>query len=139
MLFFFSKNAINSLICRITFQTTIISLTIAALRSDSFYFFGITPHEIVQSFDWQLNNDAPNRLNRLPCIPIDCLNEAEVIERFVCRINIIGFPSRQYYEEIFMSLLLLMNQENDSFIVGTKRFYLIFSIGYPFAIFHNIY
>lgn len=105
------------------FQRIIVSLVIAALRNDAFYFFGVTPHEIVQSFDWQLNGDVTNKLNRLPCIPIDCLNEAEVIERFVCRINIIGFPSRQFYEEIFMSLLLLMNQENDSFVVGTSYFF----------------
>lgn len=61
-------------------------VTISTLRSDLFYFFGVTPHEIIKTFDWHLKDNAPsNKIIRLPSIPIDCLNDAEIVEKFVRR------------------------------------------------------
>lgn len=37
------------------------------------------------------------------------------------RIHIFGFPSRHHFEEFFMSLLLLINKENDENVVGELR------------------
>lgn len=42
------------------------------------------------------------------------------------RINIFGFPSRQHFEEFFMSLLVLINKENDVNIVGSFIIYIFY-------------
>lgn len=62
-----------------------IPLMIETMRSEMFYFFAVTPYEIVQSFDWHSDIHASNRINHLPSIPIDYLNEAEIVEKFVRR------------------------------------------------------
>lgn len=65
-----------------SFKDAVLSLIIATLRSDSFYFFAITPREIINSFDWQHN---PNRTITFQSVPIDCLNEIDIVEKFLKR------------------------------------------------------
>lgn len=57
------------------------------LRLDSIYFFAITPYEILTNngIDLKELNSINNRLNRLPSIPIEYLNDAEIVEKFVKR------------------------------------------------------
>lgn len=57
------------------------------LRFDSFYFFAITPYEILANngIDLKELNSINNRSNRLPSIPIEYLNDAEIVEKFVKR------------------------------------------------------
>lgn len=50
------------------------------------------------------------------------VNRNNEINLICFRINIFGFPSRQHFEEFFMSLLLLINKENDANIVGESLF-----------------
>lgn len=110
-------NGIDSLNV-IQFKDSLISLSISVLRIDYLYFFATTPYEVVAGFDWNLSETKLSKPMRLPMMPIDYLNEAEIIDKFVRRISIFGFPSRQMFEELFMSLLLLLNKETELEIVG---------------------
>lgn len=111
------KIVINPLIIS-KLQDILFSLTIAVLRNDLYYFFAITPYEILHNYDLNLKDHFEYKLNRVPSIPIDYLNEADMVEKFVKRINIVGFRTRQHFEEFFMSLLLLINKESDCDMVG---------------------
>lgn len=64
-------------------QENVLSLIIATLRSDSFYFFAVTPREIINSFEWQYN--PVNKTITFQSVPIDCLNEIEIVEKFLKR------------------------------------------------------
>lgn len=66
-----------------SFQEIVLTLIISTMRSDSFYFFAITPREIINSFDWQQN--SPNKTITFQSVPIDCLNEMEIVEKFLKR------------------------------------------------------
>lgn len=66
-----------------SFKETVLSLVVSTLRSDSFYFFAITPREIINSFDWQ--RSSLNKTITFQSVPIDCLNEIEVVEKFLKR------------------------------------------------------
>lgn len=65
-------------------QTTILSLAVTVLRFDAFHFLAVTPYEILvnNGLDPQALNTSNNRL---PSIPIECLNDAEIAEKFVKR------------------------------------------------------
>lgn len=73
------QNHLNS------FQESILSLVIATLRSESFYFFAVTPREIINSFDWQPNPSSTSKTITFQSVPIDCLNEIEIVEKFLQR------------------------------------------------------
>lgn len=102
----------------VQFREILLSLSISILRIDYLYFFAITPFEVITGFDWDLADTRKSKPMRLPMMPIDYLNEAEIIDKFVRRICIFGFPSRQMFEELFMSLLLLINKETELEVVG---------------------
>lgn len=72
-----NNNHLNS------FEDNVFSLIIATLRSDSFYFFAVTPREIINSFEWQHN--PINKTITFQSVPIDRLNEIEVVEKFLKR------------------------------------------------------
>ncbi|XP_071090376.1 huntingtin-like isoform X1 [Haliotis cracherodii] len=46
---------------------------------------------------------------KLPPLPVDFLQEKEVLREFVLRVNTLGWVSRQQFEETWMSLLALLN------------------------------
>lgn len=60
-------------------------MIIETLRTEFFYFFAVTPYEIIHTFDWYSAFQTSNKLNHLPSIPIDYLNEADNVEKFVRR------------------------------------------------------
>lgn len=68
-----------------SFRENILSLIIATLRSDSFYFFAVTPREIINSFEWQPNPSLVSKKITFQSVPIDCLNEIEIVEKFLQR------------------------------------------------------
>lgn len=72
-----NANQLNS------FRENVLSLTIATLRSDPFYFFAVTPREIINSFKWQ-HSPSKKTIN-FQSVPIDCLNEIEIVEKFLKR------------------------------------------------------
>lgn len=65
-----------------SFKEAVLSLVVATLRSESYYFFAVTPREIINSFDWQ--HDANGNIT-FQSVPIDCLNEIEIVEKFLKR------------------------------------------------------
>lgn len=72
-----NANQLNS------FRENVLSLTIDALRNDSFYFFAVTPREIINSFEWK--HSPSNKTINFQSVPIDCLNEIEIVEKFLKR------------------------------------------------------
>lgn len=67
-----------------TFIETIRSLIIVTMRSDSFYFFAVTPREIINSFEWQ-HSATSNHPITFQSVSIDCLNEIDIVEKFLKR------------------------------------------------------
>lgn len=83
------------------------------LRQKQFYQFSITPYEVIVNYrhgDNMLNVENFN----LKQIPIEYLNDSDLLERYIRRINRYGFTQRKDFEEIFMTLLVLLNQWNDN-------------------------
>lgn len=112
-------------------------MTIAVLRNDLYYYFAITPFEILNNHDLDLKEQFQCKINRVPSIPIDYLNEPDMVDMFVKRINIIGFTTRPHFEEFFMSLLLLINKETEFEIIGkllAKSYNLVACVFFVFAI-----
>lgn len=67
-----------------SFEETLRSLIVVTMQSDLFYFFAVTPREIINSFQWQCDS-ASNQAITFQSVPIDCLNEIEVVEKFLKR------------------------------------------------------
>lgn len=85
------------------------------LRLEKFYQFAITPYEIILSYrsgDDLLVMQSEGRF-KLKQIPIEYLSDSELLEHYVRRINRYGFTQRNEFEELFMTLLVLLNQWNE--------------------------
>lgn len=67
-----------------SFGETLRSLIVVTMRSDLFYFFAATPREIINSFEWQCDS-LSNQTITFQSVPIDCLNEIEIVEKFLKR------------------------------------------------------
>lgn len=79
-----------------SFEETLLSLIITTMRSDLFYFFAVTPREIINSFEWQCNSSSSQTIT-FQSVPIDCLNEIEIVEKFLKRYRFlfqISFPNK---------------------------------------------
>lgn len=68
-----------------SFETAIRALVVATMRCDLFYFFAITPCEIINAFEWQCEPSSSNQTITFQSMPIDCLNEIEIVEKFLKR------------------------------------------------------
>lgn len=85
------------------------------LRLNRYFQFTLTPYEILLSYrsgDDLVIIQSEGRF-KLKQIPIEYLNDSELLERYIRRINRYGFDQRQEFEEFFMTLLVLLNQWND--------------------------
>lgn len=82
------------------------------LRENKFYQYIITPYEIITSYRLG-DNMLDLETLKLKQIPIEYLNDCDLLERYIRRINRYGFRQRKEFEEIFMTLLVLLNQWND--------------------------
>lgn len=85
------------------------------LRLSKFYQFTITPYEILLSYrsgDDLLVMQTEESF-KLKQIPIEYLSDSELLENYIRRINRYGFTQRQEFEEVFMTLLVLLNQWNE--------------------------
>lgn len=99
-------------------KTKFVSLCKVVLKLNEFYQYTTTPYEImmVYTFNDNLLIKEPNnslKLKLLP-VPIEYLSDSDLLEKYVKRINLFGFSHRQLFEEWFMTLLVLLNQCNDS-------------------------
>ncbi|XP_055624615.1 huntingtin [Toxorhynchites rutilus septentrionalis] len=100
------------------------SVAIAVLKTDRFYAFALTPAEVFNCY----NFDVDVELLKLPSVPIDYLYELDTLEVFLRRVNIFGYSSKQQFEEIFMSLLVLINKEGDPDMINYQEQYEIKSM-----------
>ena len=93
----------------------LLALSRNLLSFKNYYQFSITPHEILLSY--RSGDDLLVKLTegnfKLKQIPIEYLSDSELLERYIRRINRYGFNQRQEFEEIFMTLLVLVNQWNE--------------------------
>ncbi|KAG4067967.1 hypothetical protein HA402_010653 [Bradysia odoriphaga] len=102
-------------------EDVIISLIVSVLRTNKFYVFAIAPIEVLRC-DLDIKK---SKQTAVPSIPIEYLNEADVLELFVRRIHIFGYTCRHQFEEFFMSLLVLFNTEVEVEIVDSSEQYQI--------------
>ncbi|KAJ6637731.1 Huntingtin [Pseudolycoriella hygida] len=98
-------------------EDVITSLIVSVLRTNKFYVFAIAPIEVLRC-DLDIEK---SKLTAVPSIPIEYLNEADVLELFIKRIQIFGYTCRHQFEEFFMSLLLLFNTEVEIEIVDSSE------------------
>jgi hypothetical protein len=94
----------------------LLNISRILLRSDKFYQFAITPYEILLSYrssDNLLVMHSTESTFKLKQIPIEYLSDSELLEKYIRRINRYGFTQRQQFEEVFMTLLVLLNQWNE--------------------------
>uniref|UniRef100_A0AAG5CW14 Huntingtin n=1 Tax=Anopheles atroparvus TaxID=41427 RepID=A0AAG5CW14_ANOAO len=92
------------------------TVAISLLKLDRFYPYALTPVELYdcyQSLD-ALENGHP----KLPTVPIEHLYDVELLEMFLKRTNIFGYSSRQQFEELFMSMMVLLNRTEDPMFVS---------------------
>uniref|UniRef100_A0A182RZC5 Huntingtin n=1 Tax=Anopheles funestus TaxID=62324 RepID=A0A182RZC5_ANOFN len=92
------------------------SIAIPLLKLDRFYPYALTPYELYECYDSldALENGHP----KLPTVPIEHLYDVELLEMFLKRANVFGFSSRQQFEELFMSLMVLLNRSEDPIFVS---------------------
>uniref|UniRef100_A0A182W2X9 Huntingtin n=1 Tax=Anopheles minimus TaxID=112268 RepID=A0A182W2X9_9DIPT len=92
------------------------SVAIPLLKLDRFYPYALTPYELFECYDSldALENGHP----KLPTVPIEHLYDVELLEMFLKRANVFGFSSRQQFEELFMSLMVLLNRTEDPIFVS---------------------
>ncbi|XP_050082071.1 huntingtin [Anopheles aquasalis] len=96
------------------------SIGIALLKLDRFYLYALTPTELYASYGSleQLVNGDP----KLPKVPIEHLYDIELLELFLKRVNLVGYASRQQFEELLMCLMVLINRtEDDALLVSLQE------------------
>ncbi|KAL1376706.1 hypothetical protein pipiens_004323 [Culex pipiens pipiens] len=98
---------------------TVRTVAIAVLKTDRFYPFAMTPGEVFNCY----NLDVDVEPLRLPAVPIDYLYELDTLEVYLKRVSIFGFSSKQQFEELFMSLLVLINREGDPEMINYQEQY----------------
>ncbi|XP_053680458.1 huntingtin [Anopheles nili] len=92
------------------------SIAISILKLDRFYPYALTPLELYDCYTTLdvLENGHP----KVPTVPIEHLYDVELLELFLMRVNVFGFSSRQQFEELFMSLMVLLNRIEDPIFVS---------------------
>lgn len=117
----FQENFDDGYDVRVSFKvkrivTKLLSISRILLRSNKFYQFAITPYEILLSYrsgDDLLVMHSTESSFKLKQIPIEYLSDSELLEKYIRRINRYGFTQRQQFEEVFMTLLVELNQWNE--------------------------
>ncbi|XP_053685344.1 huntingtin isoform X2 [Sabethes cyaneus] len=97
----------------------LVSLAVSVLKTDRFYPVAMTPKEVFNCYNMDVDVDPL----RLPSVPIDYLYELDILEAYLKRVNIFGYSSRQQFEELFMSLLVLINKEGDPDMISYQEQY----------------
>ncbi|XP_054081814.1 uncharacterized protein LOC105217216 isoform X1 [Zeugodacus cucurbitae] len=114
----------------------------AVMRTNQFYAYAVTPFEIIQQQQRELRIEqlspakragqtsqttasaattAAASSGKLPTIPVESLSDVDVLRKFVKRLSIFGFTTRQQFEEYFMTFLLLINKVYDENMVDEQE------------------
>lgn len=70
----------------------------------------------VPPITWQMLQKPANIVDfNIPAMPIDVLQEIDVLKQFVSRLSVVGWNSKQQFEETWMTLLsvLVPSSETD--------------------------
>ncbi|XP_054734101.1 uncharacterized protein LOC129241666 [Anastrepha obliqua] len=118
------------------------AIGIAVLRTNQFYAYAVTPFEIYQQQqrEQRIEQLSPAKRagqaskatssasatvaaasGKLPTIPVESLSDVDVLRKFVKRLSIFGFTTRQQFEEYFMTFLLLINKVYDENMVDEQE------------------
>lgn len=95
--------------------TKFLQISRNLLRLNQLYQFAVTPHEILMNYragDDLLVMQSEGSF-KMKQIPIEYLGSSEFLEAYIRRINRYGFTERSQFEEVFMTLLVLLNQKNE--------------------------
>ncbi|XP_070143649.1 huntingtin isoform X3 [Drosophila kikkawai] len=100
----------------------VASIGTSLLRTHHFYAYAVTPPELIQQQpEEQLQQQKQQADGKLPTIPVDSLSDVDILRQFVKRLSILGFTTRQQFEEYFMTCLLLINQLYDEHMVDQQE------------------
>ncbi|KAH8241161.1 hypothetical protein KR032_000598, partial [Drosophila birchii] len=99
----------------------VASIGTSLLRTHQFYAYAVTPPELIQQSEEQLQQQKQQADGKLPTIPVDSLSDVDILRQFVKRLSIFGFTTRQQFEEYFMTCLLLINQLYDEHMVDQQE------------------
>ncbi|XP_036323038.1 uncharacterized protein LOC118736962 isoform X2 [Rhagoletis pomonella] len=120
----------------------LVAIGIALLRTNQFYAYAVTPFEIIQQQqrEQRIEQLSPTKRagqsspttasaaaaaaassGKLPTIPVESLSDVDVLRKFVKRLSIFGFTTRQQFEEYFMTFLLLINKVYDENMVDEQE------------------
>ncbi|XP_058457032.1 huntingtin [Malaya genurostris] len=95
------------------------SVAVSVLKLDRFYPLAMTPPDVLYSYSFE--DDSAESLLRLPSVPIDFLYDLETLEGYLKRVNIFGYSSKQQFEELFMSLLVLINKDGNPDLINDQE------------------
>ncbi|XP_058837591.1 huntingtin [Topomyia yanbarensis] len=93
------------------------SVGISVLKTDRFYPLAMTPGEVLNCYSFDVDVEPL----RLPSVPIDYLYELDTLEVYLKRVNVFGYSSKQQFEELFMSLLVLINKNGDPDLISDQE------------------
>ncbi|XP_067624466.1 uncharacterized protein htt [Eurosta solidaginis] len=123
----------------------LVAIGIAVLRMNQFYAYAVTPFEIIQQQQREQQRveqlspvkqtgqfttpkattsaavTAAASCGKLPTIPVESLSDVDILRKFVKRLSILGFTTRQQFEEYFMTFLLLINKVYDENMVDEQE------------------
>uniref|UniRef100_A0A6B2E671 Huntingtin n=1 Tax=Phlebotomus kandelakii TaxID=1109342 RepID=A0A6B2E671_9DIPT len=126
------KDIVNC--CMIADQGKVVSIlrvmsqiATAILRVGVLYPIAMTPFILLHDMG-PLTVEYPPKRCPIPSIPIEQLNDSELLPKFISRLNLIGFSTRQQFEEIFMSLLVLLNSDANPEIIDVQEEYFVKSM-----------
>ncbi|XP_023159331.1 huntingtin-like [Ceratitis capitata] len=115
---------------------------VSVLRTHQFYAYAVTPFEIIQQQqrEQRIEQLSPAKRagqtsqatsstaatsaaasGKLPTIPVESLSDVDILRKFVKRLSIFGFTTRQQFEEYFMTFLLLINKVYDENMVDEQE------------------
>lgn len=64
---------------------------------------------------WKMLQTPTNTVDfNIPAIPIDVLQEVDVLKQFISRLDVVGWNSKQQFEETWMTLLSVLVPSSES-------------------------
>uniref|UniRef100_A0A1Y1K0T3 Huntingtin n=1 Tax=Photinus pyralis TaxID=7054 RepID=A0A1Y1K0T3_PHOPY len=98
------KHELSSIPFPKTLYCTIKDIIVALGRKPFAYSYLLIPLGA-----WKNGLQAPNNDTEVPPLPIEFLQEVDVLEEFIFRTTLLGWTSRQQFEETWMCLLSVLN------------------------------
>ncbi|KAF4521052.1 hypothetical protein B566_EDAN008124 [Ephemera danica] len=81
--------------------------------------YAATPPE-VWHHGWDVSLEGPSS-TLVPPLPVELLLETEILEQFIYRLTLLGWTSRQQFEENWMALLGVLNSNRDEETMSSEE------------------